>query len=326
MFYYLFLLSSVLTALTVAFSVFPSFLFRSALAMVAGSFAAQFTGQLITFHAIPAEWLSTRSLVIAGFVCLYACWFLLEIGASRIASAAENHAVRKRIASLIVVSIIGSLSVPAWRGLFLALALLPAIDALAESNSSNRAVVGPFVRMGFLGRLAGRLLYPGWSSGVWFTLLLAAIAVAADVVLQRRLVGGANLPIDVVTRWIAWPAAVLLPVPLLFFFERWRSVESRFGHYMVAQAAVSALSFAILLVANATNQFFVAMAAYFFPHGLLAASFREDFTSEIQSVDLVVTLAGSVAACVVAASLVVSWLGFRGVRAAEREVLDSTTR
>ena len=169
-FFYLFLLSSVLTALTVAFSVFPSFLTRSALAMVAGTLAAQVTGQLITFHAIPAEWLSMRTLAMVGLISLYACWFLLEFGASRIASVAENHALRKRIASLIVVGIIGCLSVPVWRALLLALALVPAIDALAESNNYNRSILRPFVRMGFLGKLAGRLLYPGWSSGVWFTL------------------------------------------------------------------------------------------------------------------------------------------------------------
>ncbi|MDA0813327.1 MAG: hypothetical protein O3C21_13185, partial [Verrucomicrobia bacterium] len=184
-FYYLFLLSAVLSALTIAFSVFPSFLIRSALAMVAGALALQLTGQLLDPRALPLEWLSTGGLAMATFASGYACWFLLEFGASCIASAAENHAVRKRLVSLIVVTVVATVAafaVPSWHFLPLALALISVVDALAEPNNANRSVLLPFIRRGFIGRFAGRLFYPGWSSGVWFTLVIAGIVVGFDFV------------------------------------------------------------------------------------------------------------------------------------------------
>ena len=239
-FYYLFLLSAVLSSLTIAFSVFPSFLVRSALAMVAGSLALQLTGQLLETRALPREWLSSAGLTMATFASGYSCWFVLEFGASRIASAAENHAVRKRLVSLIVVTVVtmvAAFAVPAWHFLSLALALISVVDALVEPNNANRSVLLPFVRCGFIGRLAGRLFYPGWSSGVWFTLLIAGIVVGFDYVQPGNAAGGI-VPADRILQWVAWPAAALLPVPILWILERCRHSENRFGFYMIVQLAV----------------------------------------------------------------------------------------
>ncbi|MEZ5324809.1 MAG: hypothetical protein R3F19_07075 [Verrucomicrobiales bacterium] len=316
-FFYLFLLSSVLSALTIAFSVFPSFLVRSALAMVVGSLAARFTGQLIDFQSIPAEWLSPGSLMVAVFASGYASWFLLEFGASRIASAAENHAVRKRLVSMVVVTIVAALSDPAWRVLPLALALIPVVDALAEPINVNRSVLLPFVRRGFFGRVAGRLLYPGWSSGVWFTLVMAGIVVPFDAFKTPT-------PESLV-QWLAWPAAALLPVPVLWILEKWKPPGSRFGLYMIVQSAVSSLGFGVLLVATASRQHWVALVACALPNGALAATFGDQYADLLwQSPELTHSVVCVSTGCIVLVSLMASWLGFRSVCAAEREIGRST--
>jgi heme exporter protein D len=43
-------------------------------------------------------------------------------------------------------------------------------DGLCRPASSSPSVYEPFVRLGWAGRMAGRLLYPGWASSVVFSL------------------------------------------------------------------------------------------------------------------------------------------------------------
>jgi hypothetical protein len=108
---------------------------------------------------------------------------MLEFGASKIAPAAENHATSRRLIGFTVVcgvAIFGSgdlFTSPFWVGPLLLLGPI-CMGALCEPPSLVASVYYPFGRFGRWGRLAGRFLYPGWPSGVLFTLVALAVMFA----------------------------------------------------------------------------------------------------------------------------------------------------
>jgi hypothetical protein len=124
-------------------------------------------------------------LVIAGlFLALLLMLLALEIGSARIAPQAENHSTPKRLISLLLV-LTGGAAVaflPAGLTLGLPALLISAplcLGALADPVREIPSIYRPFVRRGIAGRIAGRLLYPGWPAGVLFVALLLALAGAA---------------------------------------------------------------------------------------------------------------------------------------------------
>jgi ABC-type transport system involved in multi-copper enzyme maturation permease subunit len=99
--------------------------------------------------------------------------FLLQLGASKIAPPAENHALRKRLTAFITVLVALGLSVfdvarPFPYIFACSIAGVTIIDALCERVPRIYSIFLPFARRGVFGRLAGRILYPGWASGVVF--------------------------------------------------------------------------------------------------------------------------------------------------------------
>jgi len=113
------------------------------------------------------------NLVLGIFLLLslYAGYYFLEMGVSRIARSAENHATRKRLVSLILMAITlgiflssdaiaGSIFVVLFFTCFIGL------DVCTEDAVGVPRVVAPFVRKGPIGRLLGYILYPGWHTGL----------------------------------------------------------------------------------------------------------------------------------------------------------------
>jgi cyanate permease len=106
----------------------------------------------------------------------------LAMGASMIAPMAENHSTPRRLAALGMVALLGLIG---WiadiprepMAVMLMLVGVPAVTiALTERLELLPPICRPFLRLGNFGKFAGRVLYPGWASGVVFTgLLLAAI-------------------------------------------------------------------------------------------------------------------------------------------------------
>jgi len=115
----------------------------------------------------------------------WVAFFFLDIGAARLAPLSENRATRRRLVALAVLTI-GSIccaatfahrEIAAILMMMLAMAMVPpAIQALCERPVNLAPVLQPFVRRGRPGRLAGRVLYPGWHTGLVFALLLILTA------------------------------------------------------------------------------------------------------------------------------------------------------
>jgi hypothetical protein len=331
----LLLLSCVLSALTISFSVFPSFLVRAAVALIGGSIAYSVVDRL--FYALIAHSGSGTLGILPGILALpltaFVCWFLLELGASRIAPQAENHATRKRLASLTLAILVGPVAYwgfgrPTENGMILLfLGGIAIIDALTEPISTNGSVIGPFVRKGVVGKFFGRLLYPGWCSGVWFSLLLAAIYALGDLAYLARM--SAQLAPDSggpmitrITLWTAWIGIALFPIPLIRIF--FRRVENRFGYYMLIQLAVAAICCGVLLVSASTDKNYIGILAMLFPHGVVAAIGTGHPTVAATSIGPILVTSGIVTSMIAGASVVVAIKGFREIREAEQELVERT--
>lgn len=108
----------------------------------------------------------------------YIGYYFLDMGVSRIAVVAENHAVRKRGVSLVLLVVILTIlffnppfSVISFV-IMLVFSVAVGIDVCSERAVSVPSVVEPYVRRGRLGKLFGRLFYPGWHSGFYLVTIL----------------------------------------------------------------------------------------------------------------------------------------------------------
>lgn len=184
-------------------------------------------------------------------------YLLLEIAASRIAPISENHSGRKRLVILVMVTI-GLLL--AWLGnehaamawclsssVAIAWVLL---EALSERTPHVPSLYSGFARLGFFGKLAGRVLYPGWASGFVFALILTAMVFAIGLGLVRKFqpgdVGSYLLASRLMVPLIF--SSVVAPVVVMLLFPRARQpiwlyvlTQALFGLcYVVAQVAGNA--------------------------------------------------------------------------------------
>lgn len=184
-------------------------------------------------------------------------YLLLEIAASRIAPISENHSGRKRF----VILLMGAIGVLlAWLGSedaamawCLSCAVATAwvvLEALSERTQHVPSLYTGFARLGFFGRLAGRVLYPGWASGLAFTLILAGMVFAIGLGLVQQFhpedVGsyllGSRLMVPIIF------SSVVAPVAVMLLFPRARQpiwlyvlTQALFGLcYVVAQVAGNA--------------------------------------------------------------------------------------
>ena len=111
--------------------------------------------------------------------------FLLALAASRIAPAAENHALIMRVIALVaaLIAMVATMisddrEDSAWFGLLVPMLFIAVLQALVERTSEVPSVYAMAKRGGF-SKLAGRVFYPGWATGMIFTALLVALLMVA---------------------------------------------------------------------------------------------------------------------------------------------------
>lgn len=161
------------------------------------------------------------ALTTVSAFALTTCYFLCA-AAGLLAPEAVSYEPAKRVSCLLVMGLITRFAFLAGTReiaiVNVCVAVIAGLDALCAAPRINRSLFRPFARFGLAGRVAGRLLYPGWPSATLFVLLAFTLyavlgAVAAgpshndfeEVVLHFALAGGTAL-------LSAW-AAVLLVRP-----------------------------------------------------------------------------------------------------------------
>ena len=273
-----FLLSMLLTAITVGLSVSPSVLVRTVLPLIGAAFL---------FFAIPSLCLSPgfeyfidfltftepeAKYVVPLFVAMafYLGWTALGFAAGVIAPPAKNHATLRRIVALVVASgsaVFCALALPRYTGWaivpFMA-CLTPVIAiALTEPDMLVPIVCKPFVRFGAAGRAAGRFLYPGWPSGVFFVGLLAPLFAFC--------VHRADLDPEAAVTMSAWFGSLLFPAACIIPFSR--RIGNLFTAYLFIFIGGAVFAAVLAILTSAMNSESVLWLFVWLPpaHPVLAA-------------------------------------------------------
>lgn len=240
----IFLLSGVLTAITVGLSASSLMLIRAIPLLGAfflfypiGYFAFGAFDELLEIFTPNTQehWFGLlASYLIASFVG----YFFLELAATAIAPSAENRATRKRLAALIVVPIAflalhGIEYQIAWSLSFALLAIL-SLDLFTEGTDYPSVVLRPFLRFGLLGKIAARFLAPGWATGTLFHLLLIGLLFLLSLLIGDELKTGGDPEIGSIIAIVL--GMLYLPHFLVHLF-----------HKRISNRLVAYLLFAILL-------------------------------------------------------------------------------
>ncbi len=183
--------SAILTGITVGISPFQNrvtrvlfwfaIIFGGQFALVVPAMIGLGGGSVVAGASAAATWSVPLAI---GFVGILVLLFMLELGASKIAPEAENHAIGKRLIGLVVLlaatvfTVLDTAAALPVTTAACVLGLLGLFGAICEPVRLNAGLYRPFKRHGFPGRIAGRLFTPGWPSGTLFALLYLAISAA----------------------------------------------------------------------------------------------------------------------------------------------------
>ncbi len=128
-----------------------------------------------------SDWESRIFVLCYVSFIFYIGWCALSYGISSIAPVAENHSTLRRLIALglaliaVAVGFHDSVDTVALFPIF-AIIITPAIvTALTEPAILLPPVCKPFVKRGFIGKLASYIFLPGWPTGVFYTVILSAI-------------------------------------------------------------------------------------------------------------------------------------------------------
>jgi len=166
---------------------------------------------------------------------------LLEYSASTIAPVAENHTLRKRAIALgigviwlLATAFAAPMTAIATSLITLPLVLAYAIEAVLERPVHLKSQAVAFARFGLAGRLAARVLSPGWPSGLVFVAVMSGMCLAAWW--SWLTTTGSGMSERDVVWFMAFGsllvAAVVFPLPVFVWFPRLRY---RFLLYLLIQ-------------------------------------------------------------------------------------------
>jgi ABC-type transport system involved in multi-copper enzyme maturation permease subunit len=179
----LFALSALLSAILVGISAYPGRLMR-VLVVIGMLLGMQMLLPMALFMSIgPAvgvsgmPHLARTAIAIVVVMLAVVAMLALNFGAARIAPPAENHAARKRLMGFVLLALAAAAAM--WDShaqpvtILALVATVPIlVGALCEEPTSILSIYAPFARRGWLGRMLGRVLYPGWPAGVLCAVLM----------------------------------------------------------------------------------------------------------------------------------------------------------
>lgn len=225
---------------------------------------------------------------ITFFLCavVWVTFFFLDLGAAQIAPLSENRATRRRLAALAMLTV-GTVCIftsgtsrytgTVFAGMLCFGMACAAAQALCEKPGDYAPVLRPFVKRGAAGRLAGRLLYPGWHTGIFFTLFLGLACGALFIysIIQRfsfyRAAYGSSYSANYSEMLVTVTSviggclgALLLP---LIYWRMFRKMEQwDFWRWLTIAIIALGVHLAIMLTAAKTSAS-VAMAHCVLPSG-----------------------------------------------------------
>jgi hypothetical protein len=256
--FFLLVVSSLLTATTLAMSPYESKLVRALFVLGLIFVFQSLIGLLFAWAAFSGAGASSGSSMAAWEVYVVLLVFVpayillaLEIAASRIAPPAENHAVRKRLIGiylLLIVPLLGYI-MPNARGLHgisLLLLAVVIVDGLAEPIESLRAVRRPFAGLGATGRALSLFFSPGWASASWYVLLVAGLGGVA-MYSQSRLDDAAEA-----LEYVSYLGALIFPAALIRLVRP--SARYFLAFYVALQGLFAVVTFFIGMMSGISNE------------------------------------------------------------------------
>ncbi len=214
----IFATSITLTAITVGISATSSLILRNAFPFVIlpiGFMVSLFSGFGSVTSSFALDTLESRITIVLLLLTLaYYCYFALSLGASLIASYAENYATKRRLIALGVTIAAATLcsfpsivSNPESLSFIFLIIFLPIFTlSLTEFSILTPATHSRFSNYGPLRTLLTSLLTPGWPQGVFFCTLLAGIA-AISFILNPNF----GLDVELTTYALGILASILFP-------------------------------------------------------------------------------------------------------------------
>jgi hypothetical protein len=195
--------------------------------------------------------------VIAGggvfLLLIWACiiWVFISWAAQIIAPRSENLSTPVRLIALTVWLVTAALSLTVNKNftagvtlttvVLVTITVLMVIQSLSERVSILPPVLLPFVKKGLLGRLAGRVLYPGWTSGIMYALIMTGLFFGW---LMVRYPSATEMKNSSVLLWLVWGIFVL-PAMLLYGFCHWskdRKPTTYFSVFLIVHFVCSMVS------------------------------------------------------------------------------------
>ncbi len=285
--------SCVLSAAMVGLSAFPNFLVRALIAVGASIAAISFSSAMVgmsnenfAFDDPEFRWGMAAFLSISAFLTYY----FLAMGATRIATEADNYSTLKRLISFLVTAIVLGLplisssidSEPCYVIAGILIAFF-ALDALTEAPSGVRSLHLPFNRKGMLGFALQFLLTPGWFSGVFYVLCLGLMhTVAAVAYGTTDFSWSAD---QAITIGVAITGTLLFPLLIIHLF--FTEPKNLFATYFFVQVAVAAVGFCLLAVQDVIPAFMWAGSPIPFVNFLMSV---DDSNNNYDSMLLVLAL------------------------------------
>lgn len=188
-----------------------------------------------------------------AYVLLASIMIALTLASKQLSAPGENGSTRFRVIAIFLMAGAGiaSLIDPAndslaWTMWMIPLLVVAGLESLSEPTKQHPGIYVPFVRRGLLGRLAGRVLYPGWTSGVWFVLMLGLMFSEAYYFWYARhlqLDNAARSAIAAIqfTMALVFPAAIM-PLMPSFKHRHWLYVGIQVVCFLIAVGLMAAFN------------------------------------------------------------------------------------
>jgi ABC-type transport system involved in multi-copper enzyme maturation permease subunit len=319
----LFALSALLSAILVGLSAYPGRLMR-VLVIVGMLIGMQVLLPMALFMSVGSAaglsgmpHLAKTAVAIMVVMLAVVAMLALNFGAARIAPPAENHAARKRLMGFALLGLAAAAAM--WDShaqpvtVLALVATVPIlVGALCEEPSPILSIYRPFSIRGWLGRMLGRVLYPGWPSGVVCSVLI--LGGFAALFAAQHMFKEWWAPIA----YVAFCGALLVPAAV---FRLLRVPARRMIlFYIGAQAVCIFLGMGLRIIDGVTDSH-VAEALFVLPTSALLVL----ATGGVRNLDAAWFGSGVAAAAglAVVVLLVLSGFAFRRITELERESLSA---